>query len=111
MRRKKCLGASSRPTEHGTWPRTLMMAAVSGNTNLSLVPATNGPVSQFIQHLFQLSRGVISGVLEWTIDYYHQLRADKWTVATLLALHTTPATLCTALCLIAAMCYVVVIID
>ena len=75
----------------------------------------HGQVSQLIQHLFQLSRGVISGVLEWTIDYYHQLRADKWTVDTLPALHTTtattPATLCTALCLIAAMCYVVVIID
>ena len=63
-----------------------MMVVVSGNTDLSLGPATNGPVSQFIQHLFQLSRGVISGALEWTIDYHNQLRADKWTVATLLAL-------------------------
>ena len=77
------------------------MVAVSGNTGLSLCPTTNGPVSQFIQHLFQLSLGVISGVLEWTIDYHNQLRADKWTVDTLLPPHTTtatttPATLCTA---------------
>ena len=80
---------------------TLMMVVVSGNTGLSLCPTTNGPVSQFIQHLFQLSLGVISGVLEWTIDYHNQLRADKWTVDTLLPPHTTtatttPATLCTA---------------
>ena len=73
-----------------------MMVVVSGNTDLSLGPATNGPVSQFIQHLFQLSRGVISGALEWTIDYHNQLRADKWTVDTLLALHTTTATTATS---------------
>ena len=80
---------------------TLIMVVVNGNTGLSLCPTTNGPVSQFIQHLFQLSLGVISGVLEWTIDYHNQLRADKWTVDTLLPPHTTtattsPATLCTA---------------
>ena len=74
---------------------TLMMVVVSGgNTGLSLCPTTNGPVSQFIQHLFQLSLGVISGVLEWTIDYHNQLRADKWTVDTLLPLHTTTSAHC-----------------